>query len=254
MTDRIVFAQDLDPARALAEDGSKAYVKVDGTTVGYDASGNLKALGTHSVTAVTTDGAAIATISIDGTATDLFDKLTTIVKDAPTCSFTYKNELGQDVTVSGADFLSQTAGNSLIIDGNDGGLYFAAQALLNDDQVFSGDNTGSITFTLTPTTIADPANPNATQTNYTIKGVIQLAPTTASGLPNAATLDSANRLVVDPAMAQAGLTATINTPHPAIGTPAIDIKDAAGATLTSIPLVLVENIDGTIKRGWVDLS
>ena len=104
---------------------------------------------------------------------------------------------------------------------------------------------------MTPTEVADPANPNATQTNYTIKGVIQLAPTTASGKPNAATLDSANRLVVDPAMAQAGLTATINTAPPAI---AIDIKDAAGATLTSIPLVLVENIDGTIKRGWVDLS
>ena len=198
---------------------------------------------------MTTDGAKIATIEINGTATDLFDKLTTIVKDAPTCSFTYKNELGQDVTVSGADFLSQSAGNSLIIDPTDGGLYFAATGLINDDQVFTGDNTGSITFTLTPVTVPDPVDPGATQVNYTIKGVIQLAPTTPSGQPNAATLDSANRLVVDPAMAQAGLTATINT-----ATPAIDIKDAAGATLTSIPLVLVENIDGTIKRGWVDLS
>lgn len=249
MTDRIVFAQDLDGARGLTEDGSKAFVKVDGSTIGFNANGELKALGTQTVEAVTSDGAKIATVTINGTATDLFDKLTQIVKDAPTCSFTYENEQKQKVTVSGADFLSQTAGNSLIIDATDGGLYFAAQALLNDDQVFSGDNTGSITFTLTPTDVPDPENPDATQTNYTIKGVLQLAPSTPSGAANAATLDSSNRLVVDPAMAQAGLTASVNK-----ATPAIEIKDAAGAPLTTVPLVLVTNLDGSVKRGWVDLT
>lgn len=249
MTDRIVFAQDLDANRGLAEDGSKAYVKVDATTIGFNANGELEAKGSASAAAVVTDGAKIATITINGTATDLFDKLTTLVKNTPNCSFTYTNEKLQAVTVAAADFISQTAGNSIIADPTDGGIFFAAQALLNDDQVFSGDNTGSITFTLTPTDVPDPENPDATQTNYTIKGVLQLAPSTPSGAANAATLDSSNRLVVDPAMAQAGLAQSINK-----ATPAIELKDAAGNVLSTVPLVLVTNLDGSVKRGWVDLT
>lgn len=249
MTDRIVFAQDLDGTRGLAEDGSKAFIKTDNSTVGFNAKGELEVKGSVEAAALVTDGAKIGTITINGTPTDLFDKLTTIVKDAPNCAFTYENELKQLVTVSGADFLSQTAGNSLIIDPADKGLYFAAQALLNDDQVFSGDNTGSITFTLTPTEVPDPENENATQTNYTIKGVIQLAPSTPSGANNAAKLDSSNRLVVDPADAQAGLTMAVNK-----ATPAVELKNAAGTVLASVPLTLVTNVDGTVKRGWIDLT
>lgn len=45
MTDRIVHAQDLDGLRGLSEDGSKAFVKVDGTTVKFNASGQLVAAG-----------------------------------------------------------------------------------------------------------------------------------------------------------------------------------------------------------------
>lgn len=241
MADRIVFAQDLDPTRALAEDGSKAYVKVDGTTVGYTPGGELKALGTTAVTAVVTDGAKIATVTINGTATDIFDKLTTMVKDGAAHTVTYTNELGATTTVGAADFLSNAAGNSIIVDST-GGLYFAAVAALPDDQVLTGDNTGSITFEMTPVVVGD-------TTNYTIKGVIQLAPTTPSGQPNAAKLDANNKLVVDPADCQKGITAAVNK-----ATPAIEVKDASGAVLTSIPLVLVTNLDGTVKRGWVDLS
>lgn len=45
MTDRVVHAQDLDELRGLSEDGSKAFVKVDGTTVKFNASGQLVAAG-----------------------------------------------------------------------------------------------------------------------------------------------------------------------------------------------------------------
>lgn len=45
MTDRVVHAQDLDGLRGLSEDGSKAFVKVDGTTVKFNASGQLVAAG-----------------------------------------------------------------------------------------------------------------------------------------------------------------------------------------------------------------
>jgi hypothetical protein len=242
MTDRIVFAQDLDGLRGLAEDGSKAYVKVDGTTVKFNASGELEATASASVTATVTDGAKIATVTINGTPTDIFDKLTTLVKDGAAHTVTYANELGATTTVGAADFLSNAAGQSIIV-APDGGLYFAAVAALPDDQVLTGDNTGSITFTMTPVTMPDGT------VNYTIKGVIQLATTTPSGKPNAAKLDSNNMLYVDPADAQSGLAQSINK-----ATPAIELKDAAGNVLSTVPLVLVTNLDGTVKRGWVDLT
>lgn len=245
-TDRVVFAQDLDRDRGLDEDGSKAFVKVDATTIDFDANGKLKALGTQTVAPVVTDGAKIATITINGTATDLFDKLTSLTKDGAAHSITYTNELLEEVTVSGADFLSNATGQSIII-APDGGLFFAAVAQFPDDQVLTGDNTGSITFTLEPTTLN--AGTGDEQVNYTIKGVIQLAPTTPSGAPNAATLDANNMLVVDPVDAQAGLTQVVNKTAATI-----DLVDAEGTVLSSVPLTKVENIDGTIKRGWIDLT
>lgn len=42
MTDRVIHAQDLDGTRGLAEDG-KAFVKVDGTSIKFNASGQLEA-------------------------------------------------------------------------------------------------------------------------------------------------------------------------------------------------------------------
>lgn len=67
-----------------------------------------------------------------------------------------------------ADFISTDAGNSLIV-GTDGKIYNAATALINDDQVLTGDNTGSVAITLTPTTVPDPLNPDVDQVNYLIK-------------------------------------------------------------------------------------
>lgn len=43
MTDRVVHAGDLDGTRGLAEDGSKAYAKIDGVTIKFNAAGQMVA-------------------------------------------------------------------------------------------------------------------------------------------------------------------------------------------------------------------
>ena len=75
--------------------------------------------------------------------------------------------------------LSADAGNS-ITTGTDGGLLVTTVAALPDDQVLTGDNSGSVNLTLTPAT-----QPNG-DVNYTIKGEVKIDPTvgniaTASG-------------------------------------------------------------------------
>ena len=65
--------------------------------------------------------------------------------------------------------LSSDAGNS-ITTGTDGGLLVAAVAQLPDDQVLTGDNSGSVALTLTPST-----QPNG-DVNYTIKGDVKIDP------------------------------------------------------------------------------
>ena len=65
--------------------------------------------------------------------------------------------------------LSTDAGNS-IITGTDGGLLVAAVAQLPDDQVLTGDNSGSVNLTLTPAT-----QPNG-DVNYTVKGDVKIDP------------------------------------------------------------------------------
>ena len=65
--------------------------------------------------------------------------------------------------------LSADAGQSLTT-GSDGGLLVTAVAALPDDQVLTGDNSGSVNLTLTPST-----QPNG-DVNYTIKGEVKIDP------------------------------------------------------------------------------
>ena len=65
--------------------------------------------------------------------------------------------------------LSTDAGQS-ITTGSDGGLLVTAVAQLPDDQVLTGDNSGSVNLTLTPST-----TPNG-DVNYTIKGEVKIDP------------------------------------------------------------------------------
>ena len=83
--------------------------------------------------------------------------------------------------------LSSDAGNS-ITTGTDGGLLVATVAALPDDQVLTGDNSGSVNLTLTPAT-----QPNG-DVNYTVKGDVKINP--AAG--NSAVATSAGLYVPTP--------------------------------------------------------
>ena len=83
--------------------------------------------------------------------------------------------------------LSADAGQSLTT-GTDGGLLVTAVAALPDDQVLTGDNSGSVNLTLTPST-----QPNG-DVNYTIKGDVKID--TAAG--NAAVATAAGIYVPTP--------------------------------------------------------
>ena len=83
--------------------------------------------------------------------------------------------------------LSTDAGQS-ITTGTDGGLLVTTVAGLPDDQVLTGDNSGSVSLTLTPAT-----QPNG-DVNYTIKGEVKIDP--AAG--NAAVATAAGVYVPTP--------------------------------------------------------
>ena len=65
--------------------------------------------------------------------------------------------------------LSTDAGQSIAL-GTDGGLFVNAVVGLPDDQVLTGDNSGTVNLTLTPST-----QPNG-DVNYTIKGEVKIDP------------------------------------------------------------------------------
>ena len=85
--------------------------------------------------------------------------------------------------------LSTDAGQS-ITTGSDGGLLVTAVAALPDDQVLTGDNSGSVNLTLTPST-----KPNG-DVNYTIKGEVKIDP----AADNAAVVTEAGVYVPTPAV------------------------------------------------------
>ena len=92
-----------------------------------------------------------------------------------------------DVLAGSIIQVSTDAGNSLQL-GTDGGLKVAAVAQLPDDQVLTGDNSGSVSLTLTPAT-----QPNG-DVNYTVKGDVKIDP--AAG--NAAVATSSGLYVPTP--------------------------------------------------------
>lgn len=92
-----------------------------------------------------------------------------------------------DVLAGSIIQVSTDAGNSLQL-GTDGGLKVAAVAQLPDDQVLTGDTTGSVSLTLTPDT-----QPNG-DVNYTVKGDVKIDP--AAG--NAAVATSSGLYVPTP--------------------------------------------------------
>ena len=75
--------------------------------------------------------------------------------------------------------LDATVPNSIVV-GADGGLLVSPTAVLPDDQVLTGDNSGSVGLTLTPTTAANG------DVNYAIKADVKVS-TTAD---NSVTIDS----------------------------------------------------------------
>lgn len=92
-----------------------------------------------------------------------------------------------DVLAGSIIQVSTDAGNSLQL-GTDGGLKVAAVAQLPDDQVLTGDTTGSVALTLTPATQPDG------QVDYSIKADTKIDP--AAG--NIATVSSAGVYVPTP--------------------------------------------------------
>ena len=103
--------------------------------------------------------------------------------------------------------LSTDAGNAITL-GTDGGLAVAIPAQLPDDQVLSGDNTGSVSVTLTPTVVGD-------QTNYLIKADTKVDP----AVGNIATVSSAGVYVPAPVI-----------PTPTVGTAPTIVDDGTTTT------------------------
>lgn len=110
---------------------------------------------------------------------------TTVVTHNPT---TKKHEpLAAGDKLAGSIIQLSTDVGQSITTGSDGGLLVTAVAALPDDQVLSGDNTGSVSVTLTPTVVGD-------QTNYLIKADTKVDP----AVGNIATVSSAGVYVPAP--------------------------------------------------------
>lgn len=121
------------------------------------------------------------------------------------------------ISVDSAAMISADANNSIIV-GTDGKLYSSAVAMINDDQVLTGDNTGSATVTMTPTTVADPSNPAASQVNYTVKVDVKKDPaadnqvsisTAGVYVPKGAGLTVTDTTTVDLTLASGDLSADV---------------------------------------------
>jgi hypothetical protein len=97
--------------------------------------------------------------------------------------YVYTNEDNTTSAISPTEFRSLDAGNAIGL-GLDGKLKVVIPAQLPDDQVLSGDNSGTVDLVLTPVVVGD-------QTNYTILANLKVALTTPSAAPNALKLSGA---------------------------------------------------------------
>ena len=123
--------------------------------------------------------------------------------------------------VDPADLISTDAGNA-IIEGTDGKLYRSATAVINDDQVLTGDTSTNTAVTLTPATVPDSAG--GSQTNYTIKAEVKIDGVTITENASKQLVAADQTLNVLPTV-QPTPTATGNTTN--LNT---TFKDASGTT------------------------
>ena len=132
--------------------------------------------------------------------------------------------------------LSTDAGNALAL-GSDNGLKVVIPAQFPDDQVFTSDNSGDITLTLTPTA------PNAQgQVDYTIKAIAKLDPAANNAIT---TSESGLKVVLPVNTTSVALPATVNdatTPTvffgsnaSALGTPAGFTEMTVSGTVVLVP-------------------
>ena len=153
--------------------------------------------------------------------------------------------------------LSTDAGQS-ITTGTDGGLLVTTVAGLPDDQVLTGDNSGSVSLTLTPAT-----QPNG-DVNYTIKGEVKIDP--AAG--NAAVATAAGVYVPTPTVPtytgkqiefgtvlnnpNNDVAITFATPFPVGTVPFITLTPRGdGATISDFFFDSLSNTGFTLKRGYM---
>jgi hypothetical protein len=93
-------------------------------------------------------------------------------------NYVHTDELDVATVIQPGQFLSPDLGNAMGLDAQ-GRLKVLIPAQLPDDQVLSGDNSGTVALVLTPTT-----DPVTGDVNYTIKADLKLAATTPSGAVN----------------------------------------------------------------------
>lgn len=107
------------------------------------------------------------------------ETVTEINDSATSKAYVFTNEAGVDKLLTGAQFISADASNALGT-GTDGGLKVVVPAVLPDDQLLSGDNSGTVSVTLTPDTTTTPG-----RTDYTLKADLKVALLTPSAGINA---------------------------------------------------------------------
>jgi surface protein len=237
MVQKIIFQQDVDLTKGLTAT-DKLRVAVDNTTIGFDATGKITSLvsagSTVTATQTVTTGHKIAEISVGATTTNILETLTSLLVNASAHKITFNNEAGTATEVPASTFLSGDSGNSLII-GLDGGIYMAATATLPDNQVLTGDNTGSVQLTLTPT-----VDTVTGDTNYTIKTDLKIATTTPSGGANLLKVNGSKETYVDMQdVADAlGFEIAVNTT-----TSTLDLKQGT-TVISSVDVEEMEDLSG----------
>ena len=159
-----------------------------------------------------------------------------------------------DVLAGSIIQVSTDAGNSLQL-GTDGGLKVEAVAQLPDDQVLTGDNSGSVKLTLTPST-----QPNG-DVNYTIKGEVKINP----AVDNAAVVTEYGVYVPTPTVPtkqvefgvvldnpNPDVVITFTTPFPDDTVPFITLTPRGdGNAISDFFFDSLSNTGFTLKRGYL---